>query len=110
MSWKPETRRAVESVLLMHGAMDIPTALHQIEQATSQPVVVDVSKGIEMMQNEALVTKLNKLLAPAIVESNPIAALHSIIDATVVDEHKKKVLAHNLDIFQTKLKEAQHAH
>ncbi|MCG7629061.1 hypothetical protein MHM88_14715 [Epibacterium sp. MM17-32] len=110
MSWKSETRRAVERVLLRHGAMDIPTALNQIEQATSQPVVVDVSKGIEMMQNETLVTKLNKLLAPAIVESNPISALHSIIDATVLDEHKKRVLTHNLDVFHTKLKEAQHAH
>lgn len=42
--------------------------------------------------------------------TDPFHQLKRIIETTVMDEHKKKVLLHNLEIFKTKLKEAQHAH
>jgi hypothetical protein len=45
-----------------------------------------------------------------LVRANPFDAIATIIEATVTDERKKKLLEHNLELFQSRLKEAQHAH
>lgn len=47
---------------------------------------------------------------PPMEKQGPFRDLRVIIDATVPDENKRKVLIHNLEFFKAKLKEAQLAH
>lgn len=120
MEWTEEQREEVARILEMIAEEGLPhprnldAALDAISCTTfdgmKPPITVDIASGMALMQDEKVVRKMNQLLAPALVQADPFASLATIIDATVTDPHKKKLLEHNLGIFQTKLKEAQHAH
>jgi hypothetical protein len=120
MEWTEEQREEVARILEMIAEEGLPhprhldAALDAISCTTfdnlQQTVQVDIASGLSLMEDEKVVQKMSQLIAPALVKADPFASLATIIDATVTDPHVKKMLEHNLGVFQKRLREAQHAH